>query len=230
MPNYCNFDIHMSGPREKLEKLCQWFRADYRYDGDEAVCYLKNGEETIPCEHHIGYRVFSFDCFDDDDITDLSGDSVWYGCGECAWSCAVCMFEGEFSYCSEEEDKERFAITLPKACAELGVEVELFSNEPGMAFAEHYRIDSEGKILCDECVDWEEIELSDEEDAIADYEELCKVLKDKGISEHGIASNVTKEDFDAIRNGAERRYLYCCSLYDDNIAWDDEMGWPWKIE
>lgn len=230
MPNYCYFDIHMRGPQEKLKKLCQWFRADYRYDGDEAVCYLKNGEETIPCEHHIGYRVFSFDCFDEDDIKYPDEDAVWYGAGDCAWSCAVCMFEGEFSYCSEEEDKERFAITLPKACAELGVEVELFSYEPGCAFSEHYQIDDKGEILCDECKEWSEIYISKDFSTYSDYSELCEALKSREVPEKEIASFITKEEFDAILAGADERTLYCCSYFENNIADEDEMYWPWMIE
>jgi hypothetical protein len=81
--------------------------------------------------------------------------------GYCAWSVRSCMFEdGYYRDLKKDYPKEFRGTTLRIESARLGIDIEVYSEESGMCFQEHYVI-IEGKLVCDESVDWEEVWVED---------------------------------------------------------------------
>lgn len=80
--------------------------------------------------------------------------------GNCAWSVLSSMLtKGDVSNAIDEATKK------------LNLAVEIFSEECGLAFQEHFVI-GKGTIFVNECVDWEEVYVSDYDDN--ELEELAK--------------------------------------------------------
>lgn len=74
--------------------------------------------------------------------------------GYCAWSIESCCRASGYS---EGVD------LLEANTKELNLKLEVYSEEPGMCFQEHYIYDN-GECLADECVRWEESWYDEEED------------------------------------------------------------------
>lgn len=70
--------------------------------------------------------------------------------GNCAWS-VTCAMNHEMSY-SDGPD----SVTLQGLSAELCLEIEVYSKEPCVGFAEHYCFVN-GEVRADECVDYTEV-------------------------------------------------------------------------
>lgn len=74
--------------------------------------------------------------------------------GSCAWSVHCCMCDGEGSF--YDAAKERItskSTTLKLLSKELHLEIEIFSEEPGMGFMEHYKFIN-GEQTIDEVADY----------------------------------------------------------------------------
>lgn len=92
--------------------------------------------------------------------------------GDCAWSVDSCMFDESYAawhgcklgekqpnHFKDWSDGECFTkefVTMPILCKKLGVGVEIWSSESGCEFQEHYRIDHNGDVNCNESVHWRE--------------------------------------------------------------------------
>lgn len=146
MANYCYFNLKAKGKKKDIEKLYEVLSNHYNYvDG-------VNIEKTV----HLS-RIF--DCgMLDDEILEEDG---MYNCtfeGNCAWSVICCMFSGDHTY--YDDYKERFkencmATTIPMLSKELDLDIEIFSEEPGCGFMEHFLV-RKGEIEIEDCVDYEE--------------------------------------------------------------------------
>ena len=78
-----------------------------------------------------------------------------------------------------------YSLTLPQACQKLSVEAELFSNEPGMCFSEHYHISPEGEILTEDEAEYIELyieEYESYEDYAKSFDDGCPVTKEEFMS------------------------------------------------
>jgi len=132
MPNIVNWTIAAQGNFRNVDQFIQILNNDY---------------DKI----HM-YRIFSADV----------GINNTYGLqrkvtiyGECAWSVYVCMFEGPFSYYTEDlawrkknKDTTPFTgTTLPRLAKMLCLDISVYSQEPGMCFCEAYSINRLGQIL-----------------------------------------------------------------------------------
>jgi len=116
------------------------------------------------------YRIFSADVYDeDDDSTYISGD--------CAWSIETCCRGSGYSGGDD---------LLAKNTKDLGLSVEIWSEEPGMAFQEHY-IYNKGECEADECVEFHE-HYWDE----SDYPTFAEYVEDVWDGD----CPVDEEDFD----------------------------------
>lgn len=90
-------------------------------------------------------RIFSADMWLRD--TEVStGTTIMYISGDCAWSVAVCMCE--FGYQRLQSDDRR--CTLQRLSEELQLDIEVWGEEPGMGFQEHY-VYRCGSVGTDEC-------------------------------------------------------------------------------
>ena len=215
MPNYCDYELRLRGQKKSVLKLAEWLEANYCYS-EEPKVYLERDGMKIPTEHHIGWRIF--DCYynavpfkilaDDTDIT-------LYANGYCAWSVYSCFMEGPFTYYTDNHDEmmERngkdYSLTLPMACRELMVEAEIFSNEPGMCFAEHYQISKDGEVLKEEETEYLDIYIEEFESYDkfkAEYENDCPV---------------TEKEFNDAKSKGDSCIQKCSWLY-DNL-------WPFEL-
>ena len=119
------------------------------------------------------WRVFSADRND-------VGEGVAQFSGTCAWSVASCMCEGEMTYAGMAEDKSA-ATSLAETAAELRAEIEVFSGEPEMGFAEHYRYAADGSAIVEETVDFYEVWW--DRDEYPTFAEFAKNEETYGLTE-----------------------------------------------
>jgi hypothetical protein len=119
-----------------------------------------------------------FDAYVDEDIT--TGDERKASIsGSCAWSVQSCMFEGPYTYQTQNPDGK--GTTIPIESARLQLTIEIFSEECGMCFMEHFVV-VDGCIIINECVDYNEY-------CTEDYDSVEEMNKECGTS-------FTQEEFD----------------------------------
>lgn len=141
MPNYCSYEMKVNGKKESQEKLLEIMKADYDYNTME-----------FSADKHL-FRIFEAS------LCEFSEDDDFFISGYCAWSVYSCMMEGEHSYYNSL--KERFpnefrGTTLVELSKELDLEIEVFSEEPGCGFMEHYIIKN-GELIVNKCHEYEEV-------------------------------------------------------------------------
>lgn len=117
------------------------------------------------------FRMFSpIEC-DGEGTDDDYSMKIW---GDCAWSLESCCRSG---YTNED--------LFAKNTKALNLDMEVFSQEEGCEFQEHY-IYKKGECICDECVDWEEY-----------YYDTCEFdTFEKFKTEYDLPSDLTEDDLD----------------------------------
>lgn len=161
MPNYCYYSMCVKGKKENIEEFAKVIQADYDY-------------RTMNFSHdrHM-FRVFEAEMDEIEKINEDVYQAVFNG--NCAWSVSSCMFDERHSYYERLKEKypnEFRGTTLPIESKRLNLDIEVFSEEGGMCFQEHYIIRN-GNVEVDECVDWEEYyigEYDSKEEAEEDLE------------------------------------------------------------
>ena len=133
MSNWCSFKI-VSSSKKKIN--LSKFKNYFSYCDEDS----KN-EKFIP--RTSIYKISKIIKKDDNYIRILEGD--------CAWSCKACMLDIDFlCYNVSKKDEWQNIISLNEICKECSVEAEVFSEEYGIGFMEHYYVNSEGKLLVNE--------------------------------------------------------------------------------
>ncbi len=211
MPNICEFTMKIVGrKKENVEKLVCYLDNSYYYITDAAdhdlneedrkkypFCFSEgNWKLYAKAEKHF-YRVFEVY---PGDIEPADGNWETVLFGNCAWSVLCCMIDSPSSYYATNRDQplREHSTTLEKESQELDLDIEVYSSEPGMEFAEHYLI-SRGEIIKDECFDYEEFCLDD-----------CK-SKDEAEKECGI--HITDQEW------AEGGYISRCEINPNDPEW-----------
>lgn len=148
MPNYCNYSMCVVGKQRKnVEEFIRVMNAGYDY-----------GTMEFDYDRHM-FRVF--EAVNDEIEERADGRFQTIINGYCAWSVSSCMLESGYYGRVKRDYPDNFrGTTLPLESERLGVDIEVFSEESGMCFQEHYVI-IDGEIACDECVDWEEVWIDD---------------------------------------------------------------------
>lgn len=116
MANNCCFNMMVVGSKDNVKELA-------------AIMNYEHPEKKM-C------RIFSAYVYEEDTMP--NGEYYAKISGDCAWSVYVCMFDGAHTYASQISDPE--VTTLPAESARLNLDIEVYSDEPGVGFAEHYRI------------------------------------------------------------------------------------------
>ena len=180
MPNYCDFDMKIVGERKNIEELIAVLNCDYSYipvspdqiigrtypliyQPASPIYYTTNGYKLARCTgpRHM-FRVFETYVNRSKDELNAS-----YISGYCAWSVYSCMFKGDYTYYNDflKDYGNRYigfmGTTLPDESRRLNLKIEVYSEEPGLAFMEHFLIDN-GEILIEDCVDVEYEHILDE--------------------------------------------------------------------
>lgn len=140
MANLCSFSMVVVGKSEEnINTFMEWMN-------QEANTWMGRGAEA--------------------DIYDIEEDDGTFraeinGC--CKWSIQSSLIDNaismrtepnRWSFGTEENVNLRF-VTLYEACKELDLNMEVYSEEPGCEFQEHYLF-IDGELELDECVDYHE--------------------------------------------------------------------------
>lgn len=149
MPNYCDYDMKIRGSKKAINRVLNCLQADYDYD------------KGRPAHKHF-FRVFDATLSEHTHIRKV-GDNVYeaYVFGYCAWSVWSCMCSGDSTYYSsvkKDYPSTFMGTTLLEQSRDC--EIEVFSEEPGIGFSEHY-IFKNGHCYCDdtckiECAGYDE--------------------------------------------------------------------------
>lgn len=172
MPNICGYQMKVKGKPENVDEFVRIIQADYDFD--------KNGRCICDVGKHF-WRVFDADVYD---VKVEDGVKSVYISGSCAWSVAVCMLGGTWSY--QEQCPDGLGTTLDAESERLGLAIEVFSEESGCCFMEHYVIIN-GDIQIDDCVEYSEYWV----DEYANVDEMNK----------GMKTEFTQAEFEAAQNG-----------------------------
>lgn len=143
MPNLCFYSMCIKGKKDNVVEFIKIIQAGYNYismtfDDDRHFC-----------------RVFDADVIDG--IKQVEND-IYQAVinGNCAWSVRCCMFaDGYYEDLKRDYPNEYRCTTLPIESERLNLDIEVFSEETGMCFQEHYVIKN-GEVVVSECVDYEE--------------------------------------------------------------------------
>lgn len=160
MANLCSFSMMVRGEHSDIEQF-------YNAMNQKGNIYMGRGGES-----EINY--------DDEE-----------GCafidGWCKWSVQSAMVDNAISmrtnpdrwYWGDGVSSEGLEfITLFEACKKWNLVMEVYSEECGCEFQEHYICDK-GDVICDECVEWSEYDLEEYETKEEAEEELGIELTDE---------------------------------------------------
>lgn len=162
MANNCFYNLKAVGKKESIKELIDMLN----YQHKDGISFA---------------RIFSADVVDEWDLED--GRSAVWVYGDCAWSVYSCMMEGEHTYYSSSKAKCPTLTTITLASAKLDLDVEIYSTEPGIGFAEHYLI-KKGEIV-----------ISDETDYLECYFDEGEEEFDEWKKEMGLPNEVTLDMF-----------------------------------
>ena len=133
MPNYCNFNMRVTGPKESVERFIKAATVNYH-------C----GEPDEP-EHF--WRVFEFEVTD----TKVKGNLMQVNAyGYCAWSVDACFRIGGYQSSASQPHN---GVCLETFTRDHLLIVEYYSTESGCCFSEHGLIKF-GRWEIDECNDY----------------------------------------------------------------------------
>lgn len=167
MPNDCTFEMRAAGTPEAI---------------DEFMARL------LDYDHRPHFwRVFEaikLNCVQNPD--DGRAHATIYG--YCAWSVHSCMNKGFGTYADEFHDKDPTATTsLRDTSHDLNLEIEVYSQEPGIGFAEHYHYNN-GEVIVEEERDYceyyyDESEYDSFEDFKYEFDEIPDTLKESDLDD-----------------------------------------------
>lgn len=166
MANICSFSMCVKGTHENIEKFYNAMCQDgniYMGRGADAQILYEDEENRALIDGWCKWSVQS--AMIDNAISMRTEPNMW------GWTKDVNPSTLEF-------------ITLWEACARWNIDMEVFSEEPGCAFQEHYLI-IDGQVVCEDCVEWNEYDLDDFETKEEAEEELEIEITDEEWEEGG---------------------------------------------
>ena len=162
MPNWCNFTMYVKGSEQNVRQLEKY----WDYDN------LPEGHESFARTFEVFELPSSGKIYSDAEET----IPIYIYAGQVAWSVFVCWFDSPASYPYENKN----CVTIVELAKRYDLEIEIMSDETGMAFMEHFYITPDGVQVHDR-LEIEYPELSDDEDMFSD--EVQERINDI-ISEH----------------------------------------------
>lgn len=156
MPNYCNYIMQVQGKKENVEEFVKIIKADYDYDTLE-----------FSADRHM-FRIFEADIIEDD--SNEQGIRRTIIDGYCAWSVLSCMTDDSVSYYADlkKSEGENFrGTTLQKESEKLGLAIQVYSEETGCGFQEHF-VYINGEEIENDSVEYSENYMT-EQDELDEY-------------------------------------------------------------
>lgn len=139
MANICDFVMRVRGAHDNIEKF-------YNAMSQNGKIYMGRGASA-----EINYE--------DDRVAEIHG---W-----CKWSVVSALIDNAISMRTEpgrwlfdEDVNELEFITLIEACQRWNLDMEVYSEESGCCFQEHFMV-IDGELVIDECVEWNEYCIDD---------------------------------------------------------------------
>ena len=136
----------------------------------------------------------------DADLT-FEEDGSAFMSGWCKWSVVSALIDNAISMRIEPErwyhepgEEEHEYITLYEACERWNLVMEVYSEEGGCQFQEHFICDK-GDVICEDCVHWEEYDIGDYESKEEAEENLDVEFTDEEWENH--------DDYRITRGGFE---------------------------
>ena len=171
MPNICDYAMGIEGKQENIHKL-----------------HTIMSKEDYTSGPHL-FRVFDADLIQDDEDF---GEIV----GSCAWSVSVCMLEESSAAYIHGDDASSNGTSLERLSKDLELKIEIYSDEPGVGFQEHYVIEN-GEITVKEIEDVEYY-WTDEFDTVEEFNKAYNLN----------VSKVAYENEDQIQIGGYEEWSY----------------------
>lgn len=138
MANCCSYELHVTGSKESLDKLTEYFKEIDKYD------YLQDIQRPMN-------RIF----YSSEPLMTRHRDDLLIVCADCAWSMASTFeIDKEYLIDSEREIYGKF-FKFSEICKELKLEAEAWSDECGMQFSEHFFWYEDGNYE-EYCLDYKE--------------------------------------------------------------------------
>lgn len=164
MANLCSFEMRLRGSHDNIEHFYN--------------AMIQNGDIWM------GRGADAEIEFEDEDCARITGN--------CKWSIVSALIDNAISMRSGSKRwyfgayKPSEFITLWEACKKWSVDMEVYSEEGGCCFQEHFMC-IDGEIVCEDCVNWEEYFVDDyetKEEAEEDLEiEITDEEWEEGLSE-----------------------------------------------
>lgn len=179
MANICIVDMQVTGSEGSILEFEKILYAKYNYEKNE-----------FSYKPHL-FRIFGI--YSDDEIEKIGGllyTKHYYF--ECAWNAEICLMDTPKSYYDIYKDvfNPFYGTNIIKESIRLNLDIELWSQE--CSFEEHIHV-RQGKILINECYDYEDI-------YIADYDNYNDYLNSDAYYED---TKITKEIFDNAKEAGE---------------------------
>lgn len=134
---------------------------------------------------------------------DIEFEDEDYACitGSCKWSVVSALIDNAISMRSGSDRwyfgdyKPSEFITLWEACKKWNLDMEVYSEESGCCFQEHF-VCAKGDIICEDCVEWEEYWIDDYETKEEAEEDLEMQITDEEWAEGLSEGCFTRGGFD----------------------------------
>jgi hypothetical protein len=181
MPNICTYSMRVKGTPEAIDELAKRL-TDYS---------------------HAPHFWRIFDAERCDSPLEDNGELLTGFYGSCAWSVRSCMMDDSPLCYACEFASEGKSTSLDKTARELGIDIEVYSEEVGCGFAEHYLYTRDGSKAVAETTDCEEYYWDrDEFPTFADF------IAENGLEDAGISEeDMNGEDFITI-GGYEENWSF----------------------
>lgn len=178
MANLCSFSMKVRGEHDNIEKF-------YNAMMQDGNIYMGRGADA-----EINYN-------------DEDGTAHIDGC--CKWSVVSAMVDNAISMRSNPDrwgwgdgvdPKSLEFITLWEACERWSIVMEVYSEEGGCQFQEHFLCDK-GDVICEDCVNWEEYFVDDYETKEEAEEDMDIEITDEEWAEGLSEGRFTRGGFES---------------------------------
>lgn len=176
MANICGFSMCVKGNHQDIESF-------YNAMSQNGNIYMGRGAEA-----EIQYE-------DEESRAFIDGWCKWSICSALISNAISMRTEPETWHFGDVDVSQLEFITLMEACERWNLIVEVYSEECGCEFQEHYVVDH-GKVVCNECVDYYEYCLDDYETKEEAEEELGIKITDEEWRDGGFISRGGFEEWD----------------------------------
>ena len=143
MANCCCYSMKVAGQKENVKEFIDVVQNDYSYDCE--------GNYHGECDRHLSKVFVKKIVACQENKEDECKKEIL---GHCAWSVYSAMTEGGYytSRYKKEYGQNSHATTLKLESENLQLKIEVFSEESGLGFREHYLYDN-GEAILEECID-----------------------------------------------------------------------------